>query len=186
MATTITRIPDGEDVWGRTHVKVVDVTLDNSYPATNGYVINANDVGLKGIRAVQVVGGNKAAGKLNFLADLLGTGVAGQDVTAVALRAFFPSGGAGTAPTSLAAPVITEGAITNGAISIAASTATPDAGGTPVTSTGAQPAIPVVFGAITQAASSIAAGSATPGVAKEVGNTADLSTIIVRLMIFGR
>lgn len=186
MSLTLTPVRNGEDIWGRTHTTLFDVTLDASYPLTNGYVINAQDVGLKAFLSAQVEGGNKSAGAVLPVFDF-GT-PAGIPPTSVALRLFLPTGGA-SAPATLVAPVaaVTEGAITNGAISIAASTATPDAGGTPVTSTGAQPAIPVVFGEITQATSTIAAGSGalTAGIGKEVGNTTNVSTIIIRVRFFG-
>lgn len=142
MSVAITRVPNGEDVWGMHYVKYVDIALDSSYPAVAGYVINATDVGLKGILGAQVVGGNKASGKLNYLVDLLGTGIAGQSKTSMALRAFFPTGGANAAPATLANPTLSTGA-----------------GSTD--------------------------NNITPGVAKEVLNTADLSTIIVRFAVVG-
>lgn len=140
MAIIITRVPDSEDVWGRTKVTFKDITLDTSYPATTGYVINASDVGLKYLLGGVVVGGNQASGKLLFILDF--NAGAGELTTAVRLRAFFPTGGAGTAPTTLANPTITAGG------------------------TGQAPII--------------------PGVAKEVADTADLSTIILRVSFRGR
>lgn len=196
---TITRVPDGNDVWGRTQISYRDITLDSSYPLTDGYVINAQDIGLKTIFGAQVVSGNKASGALKYGFDF-GT-VAGSLKTSVALRAFFPTGGA-TTPATLVAPIsgASSGAITNGAITAGANTvggtatATPAAGATPVTSTGAQPAIPVVLTSVTvtsanptQAASTFTPGTGlTAGIGKEVGDTTDMSSIIIRVRFEGR
>lgn len=57
MAITIKPVPDGEDVWGRTRVRFVDITLDTSYPNTGGtigYLINASDLGFKYLYAVEL------------------------------------------------------------------------------------------------------------------------------------
>jgi hypothetical protein len=190
MSLTLTRVVGSEDVWGRTRTVVYDVQFDTSYPLTNGYTINASDVGLKNFLDAALVGGNKASGAvLPHLEFSLGL-----PASSAVLRLFLPTGGA-TAPATLTAPVAgatTSGAITvtNGAISIAASTATPASGATAVTSTSAQPAIPVTFGAITQATTtaSIAAGTAgalTAGIGKEVGNATDASSITARFRFFG-
>lgn len=58
MALTVASInSDGldADVWGRTRVRIVDVTFDNSYP-TNGESFAPSDVGLHEIDAVIVTG----------------------------------------------------------------------------------------------------------------------------------
>ena len=192
MAVKFNYVPGGADVYGKTHVNFIDVTLDNSYPATTGYVINASDIGLKNFLGAQVVGGNKAAGKLTFLADFLGTaGVGGDPAPFMALRAFFPTGGSGSAPITLAAPAagattpgaitVTNGVITPGAITFPTST-------TPVLSDSSHPVFTEATPTQATTTASQAAGTGgaiTPGVAKEVGNTADLSTIIVRLQVFG-
>lgn len=184
MSVTLTRIPDGNDVWGRTRVSLYDVTLDTSYPNSTGYVIQASDVGLKAFKGGSIVGSNKAAGAAIAVLDT-GTNGTGINTASLALRVFAPTGGATATSSPSAAPSFAEGAITNGAISIAASTATPAAGATPVTSTGAQPAIPVTFGAISQASSSIAAGVATAGVGKEFANASNLSTFTYRVVFYG-
>ena len=193
MALTLTPVRNAEDVWGRTKTTVFDITGDTSYPLTAGYVINAQDVGLKFIFSARVEGCNKAGGAVLPVFDF-GT-PAGLPATSTILRLFLPTGGA-TAPATLTAPVAgatVAGAITvtNGAISIAASTATPDVGATPVTSTGAQPAIPVTFGAITQATTTATqaagtAGALTAGIGKEVGDTTDVSSLIYRVRFFGQ
>jgi hypothetical protein len=186
MSLTLTPVRNGEDIWGRSRTTLYDITLDASYPLTDGYVINAQDIGLKSFLSARVEGGNQASGAVLPVFDF-GT-PAGVPATSAALRLFLPTGGA-AAPATLVAPAaaITEGAITNGAISIAASTADVDAGGTPVTSTSAAPSIPITFGAITQAASSIAAGSSalTAGIGLEVGDTTDVSSIIIRVRFIG-
>lgn len=163
MAVTYTRVPDGNDVWGRTLIKIVDITLDSSYPLTNGYVIQASDVGMKGLFGAKVIGGNKASGAVLPAIDL-GT-VAGAPPTSAILRLFLPTGG-GTAPATLTAPV----GGTAGALTVAA-------GATPVTSTAANGA-----GIVTQAAG----GAFVAGIGKEVGNTTDVSSIIVRVLFIGR
>lgn len=138
MALTFTRVPDGEDIWGRTRVRFVDITLDNSYPLTNGYVINAQDVGMKGIFGAKVIGGNKASGAILPTIDL-GT-VAGAPPTSAILRAFLPTGGA-SAPATLTAPIVSGGA---------------------------------------------GASTLVAGIGKEVGNTTDMTSIIIRVMFIGR
>ncbi len=192
MSIKINYVPGGSDVYGKTHVNFIDVTLDSSYPSSTGYLINASDIGFKNFLGVQVVGGNKAYGKLNFVADLLGSsGSGGDPAPKLALRAFFPTGGAGAAPVTLADPVagatvpgaitVTNGAITAGAITFPTST-------TPVLSDSSHPTFTAANptqATTTASQASGTGGAITPGVAKEVGNTADLSTIIVRLQVFG-
>jgi len=148
MAATLTQVKSGEDVWGKHYVKVFDATLDTSYPNSTGYVINAQDVGLRVITGVKVLGGNKVAGALIAWPDLLGTLAGGAEVTSVALRMFMPTGGAGANPTSLAAPGVTTGASTASAVDATTPTI-------------------------------------TPGIGKEVANTTDLHTAVVRLLFFG-
>lgn len=178
MSLTFTRVPDGEDVWGRTKVTLFDVTLDNSYPLTNGYTINAQDVGLKFFKSAIVEGSNKTGGSVLPIIDLgIGTTGAGSLPLKVALRVFTPTGGA-TGASSVTAPSFAEGAITIGGTA----TATPASGATAVTSTSAQPAIPVNLSSVT---GTIASGAATAGIGKEFANGADLSSIIVRIRFFG-
>lgn len=191
MSLTLTPVRDAEDVWGRTYTKVFDVTFDSSYPLTNGYVINAQDVGLKSFISARVEGGNKASGAVLPVFDF-GT-PAGVPATSVIARLFLPSGGA-TAPATLTAPVvaatgggtvaITNGAITAGAITVAA-------GATPVTSTAANGAGIASAANPTQATSTGvitggSAGAVTAGIGKEVGNTTDVSSVIVRVRFFGK
>lgn len=147
MALTFTRVPDGFDVWGRTQIIYRDITFDNSYPLTNGYTIRASDVGLKSLFGAQMVGGNKASGGLKFNFDTSAT--AGNLGTSVVCRVYYPTGGGGTSPTTLAAPKVSTGASTASAVDATSPTI-------------------------------------TPGLAKEVGDTADLSTIIIRVRFEGR
>lgn len=126
MSLTFKKIPDGEDLWGRTRVTWFDITLDNSYPNSAGYVINAQDVGLKYIRSAKAVGGNKAAGALLFHFDHGAT--AGVLANSVILRAFQPTGGGGTNPTTLAAPVVSSGASTASAVDATTPTIVPGIG----------------------------------------------------------
>lgn len=90
MALTFTKIKDGGDVWGKKPVSVFDVTLDSSYPATPGYVINARDVGHKALYGAAIIGGNQASGAGNIIIDTDG---AGTLATSVALRVFVTSTG---------------------------------------------------------------------------------------------
>jgi hypothetical protein len=123
MALTITRVPDGNDVWGRTKIEYRDLTLDDAYAASTGYVINAQDVGLRQVFGAAVVGGNQAAGKLSFIFDFNAS--AGDLRTAVRLRAFFPTGGATSAPSALANPIVTSGASTASAVDATTPNITP-------------------------------------------------------------
>jgi hypothetical protein len=65
MAQTYTRLPDGEDVFGRKRVKAMEVTLDASYPA-GGYLIAPGDVGMKFVYGIAVIGGNTASGAYTY------------------------------------------------------------------------------------------------------------------------
>lgn len=130
MAVTIVRVSDGENVPGRFRSVIADVTFDNSY-ATGGEPIAPADVGLRQILGARHIGGNAAHPKLIY----------GWDTTNNKLLAFFPTGGGGTSPTSLADPTITAGG------------------------TGQAPII--------------------PGQGKEVGPTADLTSITVRVEFIG-
>lgn len=181
MALTFTPVRNAEDIWGRTKTTVFDITGDTSYPLTNGYVINAQDVGLKYIFGAQIQGGNKASGAVLAMLDL-GTTPGGVPNTSAAFRLFLPTGGA-TAPATLTAPVAAAGAgtivVTNGAITI-------EAGATPVTSIAANG-----LGIATQATSTAAftgttGGALTAGIGKEVGNTTNVSTLTYRVRFFGQ
>ncbi len=176
MAITLTRVPNFDDVYGRTLVRTFDVTFDTSYPLTNGYVIAARDVGLSAFKGITVIGGNKASLGVTVGLDL-GTG-AGNAPTSAALRVFTPTGGATGAATP-AAPSFAEGAVTIAGTA----TGTVPAGGTTVTSTAANGAIISVPAA--GLTGSIAAGVATAGVAKEFANGANLSTITARIEFSG-
>lgn len=90
MAQTYTAVPDGFDVWGRNYVRTRDVALSGTYPS-GGYTINAQDVGLKFFRGVDVVGGDVSQGTYFVLFDF-GTSYAGTLPTSVKLRLFTASG----------------------------------------------------------------------------------------------
>ena len=196
MSLTLTPVRNGEDTWGRTKVTLFDVTLDTSYPLTAGYVVNAQDVGLKNILSARVEGGNKAAGAVLPVFDF--GAPAGVPATSTILRLFLPTGGA-TAPATLTAPVVavaegaitvTNGAITAGAITMGG-TAALTAGGDTVSIAAGVPAAGLTATAAnpTQATSTatIAAGSGTltAGIGKEVGDTTNVSSITVRVRFFG-
>jgi len=57
MSFTLTKVPDGNDAWGRDNVAIFDVTISGSY-TSGGYTIDAGDVGLKFFKAVEVAGGD--------------------------------------------------------------------------------------------------------------------------------
>ncbi len=180
MALSYSRVPDAYDVFGRTQSYIVDVTLDDNYP-TAGYVIYASDVGLKSLYGAQIIGGNAAAGAMKFSIVT----PTGNLATTVNLKAYFPTGGATAAPTTLADPVA--GTVTGGAITIAGSaTGTIPAGATPVTSTSASPAVTVPAAGLTATQAAGGSGALTPGVAKELGSLGDLATITLRIQFFGR
>lgn len=126
MSLTITRVPDGNDVWGRSKIQYVDITLDTSYPASTGYVINAQDVGLKSIRGAQCVGGNQASGGMSLAFD--NGSAAGVLKTSVAMRVWQPSGGGGTNPTTIQDPKVSSGASTASAVDATTPTIVPGRG----------------------------------------------------------
>jgi len=177
MSLTLTPVRNGEDKWGRTSTTLFDITLDSSYPLVAGYVINAQDVGLKNLLSAQVQGGNKAAGAVLPVFDF-GT-PAGIPATSGILRLFLPTGG-GSAPATLTAPV----GGTAGAITIAGTaTGTIAPGGTTVTGASATPAVSVPAAGLT--ASQATGGALVAGIGKEVGNTTDVSSITIRVRFFG-
>lgn len=176
MAITLTKVPNFTDIYGRTRITTYDVTLDTSYPLTNGYVIQARDVGLSAFKGATFIGGNKAAGAILPALDL-GTNSKGNAPTSAALRIFAPTGG-GTAASTVSAPSFSEGAVTIGGTA----TGTIPTGATPVTSTSASPAVSVPATGLT---GSIAGGALTAGIAKEFANATDLSSITLRIEFRG-
>lgn len=190
MSLTITPVRNAEDTWGRTKTTLFDITGDSSYPLTAGYVINAQDVGLKYFFSAQVQGGNKAGGAVLPVFDFGTPG--GVPATSTILRLFLPTGGA-TAPATLTAPVAAAGAgtivVTNGAITAGAITVA--AGATPVTSTAANGSGIASAANPTQATSTAAftgttGGALTAGIGKEVGDTTNVSSLIYRVRFFGQ
>ncbi|KKK50096.1 hypothetical protein LCGC14_3128430 [marine sediment metagenome] len=121
------------EIFGARRVVFADVTFDASYP-TGGEL---------GLEALLNMGG------FDFLLAAPNKGLMFEyDFTNKKLMAFYPTGGATAAPTTLAAP--------KGVASAAgADTITIDP-------------VPI-----------------TPGQAKEVGSTADLSTVVTRVMAIG-
>lgn len=108
MALTFTQVPDAADVFGKTPVFVFDIQLDDAY-VTDGYTINASDIGLKALIGAQVIGGNAQAPLLNF-AFVTGASLNTKNLpSSLKLLAFFPSGGANASPTTMAAPTLPTG-----------------------------------------------------------------------------
>jgi hypothetical protein len=95
MALTIVRVPNGEDVFGRNYIRTFDVTLDNSYPNSTGYTINANDVGLKNFLGADVIAGNRTSGGYSYIFDTNAS--PGDSVTALRLRLFWSASGGAAA-----------------------------------------------------------------------------------------
>jgi len=176
MAATLIPVRDAEDVWGKTRTTLFDVLLDTAYPLSNGYVINAQDVGLKSILSARVEGGAQAAGAVLPVLDF-GT-PDGISRTFVALRLFLPTGGT-SAPATLTAPVaaVTPGSITMGGTATGTLTA-----GADTVSIAANVAVPAT--GLTASMGS-ATSALTAGIGKEVGNGTDVSTVKVRVRFFG-
>ncbi len=142
------------------------ITLDNSY-ATGGYAITA---------------ANFLFGSSIFFLHL-GQGDVGVMVEWLPLtskiKCWFPTGGA-TAPTSLTAPVSAAGTITFAGTA----TGTMATGAVAVLSSTSTPTVTVPGAGLT---ASFAGGSGlTGGVAIEVGNTTNLSTVIVQAFAVGQ
>lgn len=99
MAATITKVRNGEDVWGKTRVQFVDFTGDTSYP-TGGYTISPAAVGMKAIIGADIVGANAAGGNIQ----------ASWNNSTGKLMLSYPSGGGATSPAALSDPAIASGA----------------------------------------------------------------------------
>jgi len=90
MTTAISRIPDGDDVWGRDREVVKDFALSGTYAAL---VIKASDVGLKFFRAVIVAGGDTSLGTYFPVVDLgNGSAFVGTISTSATLHLYTASG----------------------------------------------------------------------------------------------
>ena len=98
MAVTITKVADGETVFGNKRVVVVDLSAI-TYVA-GGIPIAAADVGLGGILGASVLGGSATSALLGWF----------WDTTNSKLMAVFPTGGASAAG-SLTAPVLATSAV---------------------------------------------------------------------------
>src|SRR5262249_12096049 len=98
MAVTITRSPRGPEFLGSRKIVVADILLDNSYPS-GGYALTAQQFGGRKLESDEVVGSNAASAGLG----------AKWDTGNNKLLVFYPTGGGGAAPASLADPTITAG-----------------------------------------------------------------------------
>lgn len=96
MANTLTRVPDGNDVWGRNNVVTRDLTFDGTVAYVNGtgFVVNASDLGLKFIRGIDGVGGSIGSGTLVPIFVLYGNAASAAGVlpTSVNIRLFSALG----------------------------------------------------------------------------------------------
>jgi hypothetical protein len=120
MALTITRVPDGNDVWGRTRIEYRDITLDTSYP-TGGYNIRASDVGLSNIFGATLVSTSEGR-LLTTFNKVVGEATFAGSIT---MRINYPTGGATAAPASLSDPIVTSGGATATAVNAATPNITP-------------------------------------------------------------
>ena len=110
MAVTITKVSDGESVFGNKRVVTVDLSAITY--AANGVPIAAADVGLGTIQGAWILGGSATAALLGWW----------WDTTNLKLMATFPTGGA-SAPGTLIAPVTATSSVT-GACTAGIATAT--------------------------------------------------------------
>lgn len=90
MAATYTRVADGNDVWGRQRMQLLDINITGTYSA-GGYTLNAAQFGLKIFRTVDIAGGDVSMGTYFPVFDF-GTSSAGKQPTTVKLRFFTTSG----------------------------------------------------------------------------------------------
>ena len=97
MALTLTRL-SGPASLGNIRKVHYRITFDSSYPA-GGESLTAGDVGLSEIHKVDIDPYDAASGRLIY----------GYDYANSKIQVFYPSGGAGTAPTTIADPVIPSG-----------------------------------------------------------------------------
>ncbi len=132
MALTFTKQKEG--VAGDLRYWSGTILFDSSYP-TGGEAITAANFGFGS--TIYILSMNPNGGVVPEF-----------DKTNSKIKAYYPTGGATTAPSTLAAPLVT-------------------AGSTTVTSTSAT-------------------GVLTPGIGKDVGSTADLSTITFQVFALGQ
>ena len=99
MAVTITKLSDGETVFGNKRVTIADLSAITYVPS--GVPIAAADVGLGTILGAQIIGGSATAALMRWF----------WDTTNLKLMATFPTGGA-TVPVTLIAPVTASSAVT--------------------------------------------------------------------------
>jgi len=90
MAVTYTRVPDGNDVWGRTKVQLLDITITGTYTA-GGYTLSATQFQLKFFKSADIAGGDVSMGTYFPVFDF-GTSPAGKEPATVKLRFFTASG----------------------------------------------------------------------------------------------
>lgn len=136
MALTFSK--DKEGVAGDLRYWSGTITFDSSYP-TGGEAITASNFGFGS--TIYILSMNPNAGVYPEF-----------DRTNSKIKVYFPTGGSGTSPTTIAAA----------AVSIAS-------GSTAVTSTSANPT-----------------PTLTPGKGVEVGNTCDLSTMVLQVFCLGQ
>jgi hypothetical protein len=92
MAVSYTRVPDGNDVWGRQRQQYLDFLAPNgtTYPA-GGFPLTALQFGLKFFNEVEIAGGDVSQGTYFAIFDY-GTSFAGKRPTSAKLRLFTASG----------------------------------------------------------------------------------------------
>lgn len=119
MATTTVKLPNSQIDWigGYAAMSVADVTFSSSYSA-GGESVTAGNLGFpSGFKVVAVVAHPVAGLVFEY------------DYTNQKLKAFYPTGGATTAPSSAtAAPAVTSGASTASAVNATTPALTPGIG----------------------------------------------------------
>lgn len=96
MANTLTRVQDGDDVWGRNKVVFRDITFDGTVAYVNGtgFTVNASDLGLKFFRGIDIAGGSIGSGTIFPVFVLYPNAASGAGVvpTSVNIRLFSAIG----------------------------------------------------------------------------------------------
>lgn len=117
MALTFTKVAGTERNLGNMRTVQYDIAFDDSYP-TGGESVAAASVGLRKIEGAFCIGGAAAAGALLWFFDVVNSKI-------VALQ---PTGGGGTNPTTLAAPIVSSGESTASAVDATTPTIVPGIG----------------------------------------------------------
>jgi hypothetical protein len=167
MSTVAVKLTDAT-VLGNERVSVGDITGGTSdYVNGVGYTFTAAQLGLYSLKHIRFE--NRSTGLIPQWS--VSNGI-------VTLQIFYPTGGTGSG----SANTVTSGAFT-GTLGSLTATATPAVGVTDVTSTSAQPAIPVAFAGVPGGSS--ASGTINPGPGTEVASATDLHLAVFPFFAYG-